>query len=74
MSDYHVIIKNDAYNKALKKYVLCAEHTFQSLKNDHVGLNNFINSREVETKCKNHFDELKKIVSEGGLDYDNFKK
>jgi hypothetical protein len=66
------LIKNNDYLKARDNYLKCTKNTFDRIKfsND---FDSFINSPSNSQICKYQIDELKKIVLEGGLDYENFK-
>jgi len=68
----HHIIKNQEYVKTLEKYINCVSINFENFKRDHVKFDKFINSSEAKNLCKNYSEEIKRIVNEGGLDYDNF--
>lgn len=72
MSDKNAIVKNEEYLNALGKFVNCVSINFENMKRDHVKFDKFINSKEAQNVCKKYSDELKRIVNEGGLDYDNF--
>jgi hypothetical protein len=71
MSDKVILIKNKEYYNAVSKYSNCVNINFENLKRDHIKFDQFINSNEGRNLCKNYIDEIKKIVNEGGLDYDN---
>ncbi len=71
MADNKQIIKNEEYLHNLGKFANCIKINFENLKRDHVKFDKFINSQEAQNVCKKYSDELKRIVNEGGLDYDN---
>jgi hypothetical protein len=66
------IIKNDDYLRAKDDYLKCTKNTFDRIKLNS-DFDDIINSPANSKICKYQIEELKKIVLEGGLDYENFK-
>jgi hypothetical protein len=70
----HDYIKNQPYLIALRDYNLCIDLKFKKFRDDHEKLNHYIENRALKSSCHQHAEILKKIVNEGGLEYDNLLK
>ncbi len=65
------VIKNKEYLKALVEYVDCVDIVFNQIKLKR-NFDHIINAPQNSKECFSQAEELKKIINNGGLDYDNF--
>jgi hypothetical protein len=65
-------LKNRDYLKNLKDYEECVEHYFRPVRDNHQNFDSFLKSGEPQRLCGQFLDNLRKIASDGGLDYDKF--
>jgi hypothetical protein len=66
------IIKNEEYLQAVKDYHDCITYEFNRIKFDKQ-FDNYLKDPNYNKNCLNQANELKKIINDGGLEYDNFK-
>ena len=65
------VIKNRQYESALNEYLECIKIEFNKIKRSD-NFDSYLHNSSWNKACLNQANEIKNIINNGGLDYDQF--
>ena len=66
------MLKNNELFGALISYEQCIEKTWKLIYDDHTKFHNFVTSSKVMIDCREHLNEIRNNVTNGGLDFSKY--